>query len=684
MTKNISPFAPGSVVAGYFRDSGGNDQDLSVSRQISEFKRWCAEHDLVVGEIFRDDAKKGSTVIGRADFLRMARHFRSGTAREAGLVVWRFSRFGRNTNERQYYKADLRRLGYIIHSLTDNIPNDKFGKLYENFLDFKDEIFLEELSEEVSSGLRNIVENYKCLPGTPPRGFLREPVVVGQRRNGQPHILHKWVPDPNLTDLVRRAFLMAAQGRSLQEIQLATGLFASGNSYVTFFRKPIYKGVLRYKDLVLEDYCDPIVEPEIWERVQRILDTRAQRVNITSSDPKLHPRRVASTWLLSGLLFCARCGAPMNGHAIKGWDYYACSRAKRRHDCDAPKIPAPRIEDLVRLAIRDYINNPAAVQEAQSKRASLYNQAVEDTPMRLRELDTRLANLRRQITNLTNAIADAGHSTALLKQLSAFEMQEAELKEEYDQLAHLIAAKPTAITPARIARLSAQFERVWDTGTIDDQRAILAGWVREIRAERVDRQILSRIELYIPPISGPDPPTAKLGLQTAPPWRHTRATLAVALCLYPRGRHEIHCFFLLPRIRHCLDRHGIVVEHGHFDQLHQPHVLPAIAGAGFLARFVRGAGHDPWVGCFQSRAFSSVPQTLGLHDVLWFDTGHLQHRVDFLGAIQRRGGRHGAGVQFARHHRHPEPPRVQGRVQPRQDPVHRADLCGRDSGLGRD
>lgn len=91
MKTPTSPFPPGSIVAGYFRDSGGNDQDLSVSRQISEFKRWCAEQNLVVGEIFRDDAKKASSVIGRADFLRMARHFRSSSACRAGLVVWRFA-----------------------------------------------------------------------------------------------------------------------------------------------------------------------------------------------------------------------------------------------------------------------------------------------------------------------------------------------------------------------------------------------------------------------------------------------------------------------------------------------------------------------------------------------------------------------------------------------------------------
>jgi len=540
MKTSSTPFPPGSVVAGYFRDSGGNEQDLSVSRQIGEFRRWCAEHNLVVGEIFSDVARKGSSVIGRADFLRMIRHFRSGEAREAGLVVWRFSRFGRNTNERQYYKADLRRLGYIIHSLTDNIPNDKFGKLYENFLDFKDEIFLEELSEEVSSGLRNIVENYKCLPGSPPRGFVREPVVVGQRRNGQPHILHKWVPDPDKRDLVHRAFLMLTQGRTLKEIHAATGLFKGVSAFTAFFRNPLYKGRLEYKDLVVEDYCDPIVEPELWDRAQHILDARVQRGgHIRSENIKLHPRRIASTWLLSGLAICARCGAPLNGHSIKDWEYYVCSRSKRRHDCDAPKVPAKRLEDLVYQAILDYLNNPDAIQEAQSERARLYAQAVDDAPDRMRDIETRLATLRRQITNLTSAIADAGHSAALLKQLTALEAQEAQTKEEYDQLTHLLRSRPSDLPPDAIAQLAASFSPLWNEATLDEKRAILAAWVHEIRAERLDRQIIARIEIYIPPIDGPAPPESNLGLHTLMPWRHLIVGLVykASVRYKPRGWH---------------------------------------------------------------------------------------------------------------------------------------------------
>lgn len=530
-----NPFPPGSLVAFYSRDSGGDEQDLSIQRQVNEFQRWCAEHNLLPGQIFADEARPGSSVVGRAEFLRMVRHFRSGGAREAGLVVWRFSRFGRNASDRKYYKADIRRLGYTIHSLSDAIPGDRFGALIEDVLDWKDEYFLEELSEEVASGLRNIVATYGAVPGTPPRGFMRQPVNVGQRRDGSPHILHRWVPDPTMTGLVRRAFHMLVRGQTLREIHLAAGLYRSINSYTTFFRNPLYKGELRYKDLVIPDYCDPVVDPAVWERAQRILDARAGRKHTHRPElvegriepvNSLHPRRVVSPWLLSGLARCARCSAPLNGHVIKKWTYYTCSAAKRRRDCDALKIPAPHLENIVTGQIRKLLDNPDALASLHGERMQAYLQTAEQLPARQKELDTRLANLRRGITNLTAAIAEHGHSPALLAQLTALEVQEYELKDEREQLHSLLKSKPVPLTPERIRSLRTRFDRVLAKGSDDEKRQLMAGWVHTLQAERDGNTIRAYLELYLPP-TGPDPPDRTVVLHSEPPWGHSLVALQI-------------------------------------------------------------------------------------------------------------------------------------------------------------
>lgn len=87
----------------------------------------------------------------------------------------------------------------------------------------------------------------------------------------------------------------------------------------------------------------------------------------------------------------------VNGHIIKEWTYYACSRAIRRHDCDAVKIPSTQLEKSVTNAIREYLSNPNVPEALQSERMKEYSQATEQFPKRYAEIENRLVTIRRQI-----------------------------------------------------------------------------------------------------------------------------------------------------------------------------------------------------------------------------------------------------------------------------------------------
>jgi hypothetical protein len=61
---------------------------------------------------------------------------------------------------------------------------------------------------------------------------------------------------------------LAFQG--LGEIMKETRIYSTVNSFTTFWPRTIYCGTLTYADLVIEDYCEPIVDKEIWDAVQKI------------------------------------------------------------------------------------------------------------------------------------------------------------------------------------------------------------------------------------------------------------------------------------------------------------------------------------------------------------------------------------------------------------------------------
>lgn len=510
MGNNNHSFLSGSRVAAYLRDSGGDRQELSVSRQESEVRRWCAEHGLILVHIFKDEARLGSNSVGRDGFQAMMHHFRSPACEEVGLIIWNYQRFARDVDDSQFFRADLRRRGFIFHSINDEIPDGPMGRFFEAALDWKNEQFLLDLSADVKSGMRELVERFGAVPGTPPRGFMRQPVTIGKQRDGKERIVHRWVPDPDFILRVRLAFEMKAAGKSLQEINQATRLFGSLNSYSTFFRNRIYIGTLEYSGLVIDNYCEPVIDQQTWDAVQLRIRKHAGRSN-TNGEDATHPRRQASSYLFSGLISCAICGSPLAGQSAKQRDgsyhqNYKCSRAKRRRDCNASAIPRLPLEKLLLDTLQDLVLQPDVLQacqdEAISEQAERQARIEEDRSA----LRAQLGPVRRRIANTTAAIAEAGHSRALLESLARLETEEADLQAQIARLDQQAGQPIEKRSGKQITAMTEFLTERLQSGDPVVVREILRGFIESVSVERDGKTIRGLIRYYYPP--GVDPPKA--------------------------------------------------------------------------------------------------------------------------------------------------------------------------------
>ncbi|RMD60772.1 recombinase family protein, partial [Candidatus Parcubacteria bacterium] len=176
------PFQPGDRIFAYLRDSGHENQELSIAQQRRAIQEWADENGLIVTQWFIDEARPGSSVVGRDALQELMRQFRRGCP-ERGVIVWKYNRFARDIDNAQYYRAEIRSRGYEFASLNETIPEGPMGRVFEAIIDFKDEQFLLDLSTDVKRGLRNLVLTHGCVPGVPPRGLKRERVIIGTRRD---------------------------------------------------------------------------------------------------------------------------------------------------------------------------------------------------------------------------------------------------------------------------------------------------------------------------------------------------------------------------------------------------------------------------------------------------------------------------------------------------------------------
>jgi len=490
-----------------------------MTRQLESIRAYCAQHQLQLIHVYKDEAKSGTTTAGRDDFHRMIAQSDQQHNNPAGLLLWSFSRFGRNLDDATYYKSRLRRNNIIIHSLTDQIPEGPYSRFVETLVDISNEERSRQTSIDAKDGLRSIVSQ-GAVPGTPPAGFKRVPMVTINPRTGDQRKNHKWEPDKTKTPRVRKAFKMRAAGSTLSEIHKATRLYGSINSYRTFFTNKIYIGILEFGEMIIENYCAPIIDMKTWNTVQKIIEETAQH-----RFGERHPKRVNSIYLLSGLIKCAKCGAPMSGNSVtyksnRGRDEaYLCSRAKRKAGCDARRIPRSRVEDLVLSTLNDFIlvpDNLTAVQEL-----AINNQEeTESTRAERKEsLLQERAALSREIANITRAIADAGHSEALLSALKQKESSKAENKKDLDEL-NVPIQPMTRLTQPQIETASKDLKERLNSRFLETRRAVLRGIVHEMTAERADKNIFALITYYYPPENAGPPfdlaPTGILSMSPDP------------------------------------------------------------------------------------------------------------------------------------------------------------------------
>jgi DNA invertase Pin-like site-specific DNA recombinase len=374
--------------------------------------------------VFKDVARRGTRTIGRDQFLEMVDHF-DGEAPEAGILLWEYARFSRDYDDTMYYIADLRRRGIQVYSITDAVPEGLEGRLLESIIAWKNARYSEDLRKNVKRGHRYVVRQHKAFfAGKVPVGFRRYQVEIGQRRDGTPHLVSRLEPDPNKVDLVRKAYRMRAEGRSYSEINTETRLLNHIASYNRLFKNPLYIGKYNYDGMLVEDFCEPIVDQETWDAVQKIMQDRVEKYRPIF--------RSSSDYLLTGMLFCAKCGKRMRGSIVgpagRQIRYYRCTSHHFMEPCGARMIPRDTLEEMVISRIKTYFTDQGWIEEMFYQQAEWALERIQEKEAETELIKSELSGIERKIKRLVAAITDHGHSQAMLDQLRELEDRQEELQ----------------------------------------------------------------------------------------------------------------------------------------------------------------------------------------------------------------------------------------------------------------
>ena len=148
----------------------------------------------------------------------------------------------------------------------------------------------------------------------------------------------------------------------------------------------------------MEQAFPAIIAKTQFRKVNQQLRARAPR--------QAHPRRVGSSYLLSGLVKCKACRRAMSGQDSKSgqFAYYVCQSLMKRGSgaCDCPRLNARRFEEMVVDRIRDNILTESNIRELVRLVDEEMDGIAREHRQRLETAEAELADVKRRLDRLYN------------------------------------------------------------------------------------------------------------------------------------------------------------------------------------------------------------------------------------------------------------------------------------------
>jgi len=469
--------------------SDRQDVDLSVAAQLKALREYAAKNGHSVVQEFIDEAESGRTSY-RPQFRQMIAMARQTDRPFDLILVYKYSRFTRSREDSIVYKALLKKSGVQLFSITEPFEDSAMGRFMQAIIECLDEFYSENLGEEVTRGMRESASRGFYLSSRAPYGYRRIKVNDGGKEHTKLDI------DQFQSRVVARIFEEVVSGKGLIEIvkKLNSKGIAGpkGNAWGkttvhNILSNEIYTGTIIWGQhskrglppVRADNACPAIVDRETFRRAQDLLRAR--------SFARVHPQRISSQYLLSGIARCGHCGRALTGVEAKSgkFAYYVCGTLIRKgaQSCPSRYLNARKLEELVIEKIRNHVLPPANLIRLARMVTEELNRNVATYETEIRTIDGAIADVAARLVRLYDALETGKISIDLLAPRIR------ELKERQDKLQgrknelHMLMTgeKAEVATQQEVARCAADFGELLQEGSLAEKKAFVRSFVDEVR-----------------------------------------------------------------------------------------------------------------------------------------------------------------------------------------------------------
>ena len=315
------------------------EEGYSVEAQKEQLTAYCVSKGIKKYEYYIDGGWSGSN-IDRPEMQRLINDVKEDKISQ--VIVYKLDRLSRSQKDTLYLIEDIfnpHEVDFV--SLNESMDTSTpMGRLMLGILSAFAQLERENIRLRTRMGMKERVKSGLWMGGgTIPFGYDYD------RSSG---VL---VPNED-AEKVRQIYKLYIEGKAPQEIANILGLKYDRLVYQILTRKSNY-GVIEYNGEEYQGKHKPIISKETYDIAMKcMMDRKAVRAN-------------SSDHLLTGLIYCGKCGAKMryqkwgmNGHKLV---CYSQQKSKpyliKDENCNQEKIWADEVEDIVTKSIFEFASN---------------------------------------------------------------------------------------------------------------------------------------------------------------------------------------------------------------------------------------------------------------------------------------------------------------------------------------
>ena len=337
------------------------------------------------------------------------------------LLVYMFDRLGRKDDETPFVVEWFVHNGVEVWSTVEG--QQRFDNHVDKLMNYIR--FWQASGESIKTSIRTktrlgqIVQEGRFRGGTVPYGYRIEKQGRFNKRN---HEVHEIVVDEAEAAVVRLIFeKYVYEGFGAQ--RLSRYLYEQGmlnrkgtnfanTTIIKMLKNITYVGILKSGETRSEIFPElQIIPVELYERAQKIMESRTQK----HSDVPLNSKGKA---LLSGLVYCGRCGSKLVLTTSGGGMRYGKKRVPRlcynchykvRHpqDCDGQTTySVQKLDGIIEKLVITLFGNIKSVSE-QELMSSQFHQRTEEQRAILTQLQTHRAQKEKELDSYKGEVYKA-------------------------------------------------------------------------------------------------------------------------------------------------------------------------------------------------------------------------------------------------------------------------------------